>query len=525
LNRIRRFFFGCATAFSLAAAAIAVLAGVPLWAAPNGQGSEAVRPPDEIIVRYKSLNRFAAHGSVLRRLGRHIEIVRIDGGRFRTAGIDKWAALREKINEIKKDANVLYAEPNYLGKFEETVPPAPNDPNYASQWWLPAVGDRTVWALGRGDGVVVAVIDTGVDLSHPDLKANLLTNGYNFGDDNTTPQDVMGHGTKVAGIIAAGRNNAIGVTGLAPEARILPLKINPGGDGTFTSDRLAAAIDYAVEKKAKIINLSLTVDNQTQTVTDAIDAALKAGVVMVAASGNDGGTVSFPANMPGVIGVAATDQSKKLASFSNTGKEVTVAAPGVSIYSTALGGSYGSANGTSFSAPIVSATIADLMSINPALPATDFAKYLRDNAATVSGGAYSYGCLDAGKTANSLVPHLLLSKQQFSSLESLPVNYTLPPTGGAVDIYVAVQTPLGEYALHPDGRWTPVTETGYVAFAAGYSAAAPLSGTLFGAGGVFSAIPLAGLPSGDYTWRTAVVASASKKIVGDVITSTISLGK
>lgn len=457
-------------------------------------------------------------------MDRHTEVVRHDGGRFRTSGIDKWSALRDKINAIKKDANVLYAEPNYLGRFEETVPPAPNDPNYASQWWLAAVGDRTVWALGRGDGVVVAVIDTGVDFSHPDLKANLLTNGYNFGDDNTTPQDVMGHGTKVAGIIAAQRNNAIGVTGLAPEARILPLKINPGGDGTFTSDRLAAAIAYAVEKGAKIINLSLTVDNQTQTVMDAISAALKAGVVMVAASGNEGGVVSFPANMPGVISVAATDQSNKLASFSNTGKEVTVAAPGVNIYSTALGSSYGSASGTSFSAPIVSAAIADMMSINPALPVTGFAEYLRDHAGTVAGGTYSYGALNAGKTANALVPHLLLGKQQFSSLELLLVNYALPPTGGAVDVYVSVQTPAGEYSLRPDGHWTPTAETGYVPLAAGYSAIASRSGTLFGSSGIFAAIPLTGLPSGAYTWRTALVGSTSHNIVGDVITTTMSLG-
>ena len=221
--------------------------------------------------------------------------------------------------------------------------------------------------------------------------------------------------------------------------------------------------------------------------------------------------------------VAATDQSNKLASFSNTGPEVTVAAPGANIYSTALGGNYGSASGTSFSAPIISAAIADMVSINPTLPATGFAKYLRDNVKSIGGGTYSYGIVDAGKAANGLVPHLLLGKQQFSSLESLSANYVLPPTGGAVDIYVAVQTPFGEYTLHPDGHWTP-TETGYVPFAAGYSAATPLSGTFFGNSGIFGAIPLTGLPSGAYTWRTALIASASHKIVGDVITATMSLG-
>lgn len=518
MKRIKRFLSG------LAATAILASVSFPLWASPVGRESGAARAPDEIIVKYKSLNRFAGHGQVLRRMGRHTEVVRHDGGKSKVAGSDRWAALQEKIRKIRKDPNVLYAEPNYLGRFEETVPPAPNDPSYASQWWLPAVGDGAMWALGRGDGVVVAVIDTGVDLSHPDLAANLLTNGYNFGDDNATPQDQMGHGTRVAGIIGAQQNNGLGVSGLAPATKILPIKINPGAQGTFTSDRLASALDYAVAKGTKIINLSLTVDNQTQTVKDAIQAALDAGVVVVAATGNEGGVVAFPANMPGVIGVAAIDQDNKLASFSNTGAEVTVAAPGVSIYSTGLNGGYGSSSGTSFAAPIISAVLADVLSINPSLPPSGFAQYLRENAKSMVGGTYTYGIVDAGKTANSLVPHLLLGKQQFSSLESLPITYTLPPTGGAVDIFVAVQTPIGEYALKPDGHWAQVAQTGYVPLAVGFSSATALSGTLFGSGGIFASYPLAGLPAGAYTLRTALVGSASHKIIGDVITTTVSLG-
>lgn len=494
------------------------MAAAPLWA------GDAVRMPDEIIVKYKSFNRFAEHGQMVRRVNRHTDVVRHERGGFEAVGMDRWAALREKIKTIKKDPNVLYAEPNYYGRFAETVPLPPSDPSYASQWWLPAVGDRSMWALGRGSGVIVAVIDTGADLTHPDLVANLLPNGYNFGDGNAIPQDRLGHGTRVSGIIAASQNNNLGVSGLAPEAKILPIKINPGAEGTFTSDHLATAIDYAVSNGAKVINLSLTVDNETQTVRDALQAALDAGVVVVAAAGNDGGAVAFPANMTGVIGVAATDQSNQLASFSNTGPEISVAAPGTNVYSTVLGGTYGGGSGTSYSAPIVSAVLADVISVNPSLPASGFSRYLRENTNAISGGTYAYGVVDAGKTGNSLVPHLVLSKQQFSSLESLPVNYTLPPTGGAVDIYVAVMTPAGEYALHPDGHWTTVAESGYVPFALGYSSSVASSGTLFGSGGIFSAISLASLPGGTYTWRTALVGKTTGKVVGDVITSTMFLG-
>lgn len=494
---------------------------LPLW------GANEARVPDEIIVKYKSLNRFADHGPVMRRPNRHIEVLRHDGGRFQAAGKDKWASLHEKIARIKKDPNVLYAEPNYLGHFEETVPQPPNDPTYASQWWLPAVGDRTMWALGRGSGVVVAVIDTGVDLTHPDLAANLLGTGKNYGDaidGNASPQDLLGHGTRVAGIIAAGQNNGIGVSGLAPEAKILPIKINPGGQDIFDSAGLATAIDYAVSQGAKIINLSLTVDNQTQTVRDALQAALNAGVAVVAAAGNAGGAVEFPATMAGVIGVAATDQSGRLASFSNFGPEVALAAPGTSIVSTLLGGGYGlGADGTSFAAPIVSAALADVVSINPTLPSSAFAQYLRANTKTVSGGTYPFGILDAGQTGNSLVPHLVLSKQQFSALESLTMNFVLPPTGDAMNIYIAVQTPLGEYALHSDGSWTAVPISGYVPIAIGYRSGTTLSGMLFGSGGVFGAISLAGLPAGAYTWRTALVNTALGSVVGDVIVTPMTL--
>ncbi len=481
-------------------------------------GAAEIRVPDEIIVKYKTLNRFADHGAIARRVNRHTEVVRVAGGHFQAARRSKWADIQEQIAAIKQDPNVLYAEPNYLGHFAETVPPPPNDPSYASQWWLPVVGDRALWALGRGNGVVVAVIDTGVDLSHPDLVPNLLSNGYNFGDGNAIPQDQLGHGTHVAGIIAAAQNNSQGVSGLAPAAKILPIKINPGALGTFTSDRLGSAIAYAVSQGAKIINLSLTVDQQTQTVQDALQAALNAGVTVVAAAGNLGGVVEFPATMPGVIGVAATDQSGKLAGYSNFGPEITIAAPGSSIYSIVLGGSYGpGADGTSFAAPIVSAALADVVSINPSLPASQFAAYLRSSAKAISGGAYPFGVLDAGATGNSLVPHLVLSKQQFSAQESFAMNFVLPPTGDAMNIYVAVQTPLGEYALHSDGSWTAVTPSGYVPIALGYRSGATLSGTLFGSGGVFGAISLAGLPTGAYTWRTALVNTVSGSVVGDVI--------
>ena len=503
-----------------------LFAALVLWAGLNCI-SNAAQPlvPDEIIVKYKSSNRFIDHGAIARRQGRHLDVVKLDAGESSKAGKFKPNRLWQRIRQIRQDSNVLYAEPNFHGHFEQTIAAAPDDTSYPNQWWLPAVGDRQMWALGRGTGVVVAVIDTGVDMTHPDLVPNLLSNGYNFGDGNANPQDMRGHGTQVAGIIAASQNNGFGVSGLAPESKILPIKINVGDQDYFTSDRLANAIAYAVSQGAKIINLSLTADQQTQTVQDAIQSALDMGIIVVAAAGNYSGAVEFPANMPGVLGVAATDEFNHLASFSKTGPEITVAAPGTNILSTALGGGVIAyyPGGTSFSAPIVAATVADMLSVNPALPGDVISKQLRDNASVIGGGQYPFGSVNAGASGNSLVPHLQLSNQQFSAIDSISLNYSLPPTGTAVDVYVAVQTPSGIFSLRPSGNWAVVSQDGYQPVARGYSSEKTTTGSLFGSGAFFPSISLNNFPSGSYAWYIAMLASSSGRLVGNVIVTNMEL--
>lgn len=481
--------------------------------------------PDEIIVKYRSSSRLADHGKVARRLGKHVDVVKQDERPRSESETSRSRRLRQKIDQIRLDSNVLYAEPNFLGHFAETVPAAPNDASYSSQWWLPAVGDREMWALGRGAGVIVAVIDSGVDLDHPDLKPNLLSKGYNFGDGNAIPQDQMGHGTQVAGIVAARQNNGIGVSGLAPDAKILPLKINVGGQNSFSSDHLANAIAYAVDRGARIINLSLTVDQGTRTVQEAIQAALDQGVIVVAAAGNIGGAVEFPANMPGVFAVAATDQSNSLSPSSNFGPEILVAAPGSNILSTALGGGVAASNpgGTSFSTPVVSAAIADMLSINPTLPVEAIFSQLRETASAIGNGLYTFGKLNAGAAGNSLVPHLQMSKQQFSTADSVSVNYSMPPTGTAMDVYVAVATPAGNFSLRPDGTWLPVIQDEYQPIATGYRSGTRASGGLFGSAGLFPPIDLNGLPTGDYTWAIAMLGTSTGRLVGEVMTFTMQL--
>lgn len=476
--------------------------------------------PDSIIVRYKDIVLPGDHGRIVNLLSADTAVVAVDMAGAATPA-ERQARLQQRLAQIRGDARVRYAEPNRKGRFEGLLAAAPNDPEYANQWWLPAMGDRSMWAVGTGEGVTVAVIDSGVDMTHPDLVANLLA-GYDWGDQDANPQDALGHGTRVAGIVAAAQNNGIGVSGLAPKAKILPVKVSSGSNGTFSSDVLNQAIRYAVDMGAQVVNLSLTVDTETQTVQGAVQYALDRGVAVVAAAGNTGGTVAFPASMAGVIGVAATDEAGKLASYSNHGPEITVAAPGTSVTTTLLGGSYGYGSpGTSFSAPIVSAALADLRSLNPALPASAYAAYLKANTTAINGGSYSFGLLQAGRMGLSMIPALTLDKAAYTQADTVTVAYSLPPTGAAMDIYVAVVTPVGEFALRPDGQWGLVGS--YVPVAVGYNGAAAASGRLFGAGGIFPGIALAGLPAGPYTWRIAMFDAARGRWVGAVNTTDMSL--
>ncbi len=216
--------------------------------------------------------------------------------------------------------------------------------------------------LVTGSGVTIAIIDTGVDLTHPDLKANLVA-GYDFVDSDGTPQDGNGHGTNVAGIAAAALNG-VGVSGVAPAAKILPVRVLDN-DGRGSTSGVAAGVTYAADR-AQILNLSLGSVYPNTTLQNAINyAANTKGRLVVAASGNcgdfyypyNGCTVqnqpSYPGAWPNVLAVAATDNYDGHASFSTSGSYVDVAAPGVDIYNTYMGNSYYTESGTSQATPHV----------------------------------------------------------------------------------------------------------------------------------------------------------------------------
>lgn len=251
-----------------------------------------------------------------------------------------------------------YAEPNY--RMQATM--TPNDTYYSRQYGLPQIKGPASWDLTLGDSaVVIAIVDTGVDLNHPDLASKIVT-GTDLVNGDSTPEDDNGHGTHCAGIAAAITNNGVGVAGVAPNCKIMPVKVlDAAGSGYLST--VAQGIRYAANGGAKVISLSLGSSSQSQTLQDAITYAIGKGAVVVAAAGNDGVSSKFyPAACTGVISVAAVDSSDAKASFSNYGSWVSVAAPGVRVYSTWMGDSYAYASGTSMATPYVAGEAAMLFS-------------------------------------------------------------------------------------------------------------------------------------------------------------------
>ncbi|MBW1824553.1 MAG: peptidase S8 [Deltaproteobacteria bacterium] len=262
--------------------------------------------------------------------------------------------------ELKKDPDIIHVEPNYYGEFLSE----PNDPDYDQQWYLPNIEAPDAWDISLGKDVIIALVDSGVDLDHEDLVDNILPDGWDFGNDDDDPNDEYGHGTQVCGVIAAIQNNNLGISGIAPESKILPLKISESG--VPIASAVAEAILYASDHGAKIINLSLQLGGDPQVVTDAVDYAVTNGVLLVAAAGQDpGGPVRFPANLENVMAVSAADDTNGLWFNSNYGPEIELTAPGEDIYTTKLGGGHITSSGTSLSAPMVSAVAALIISSHP----------------------------------------------------------------------------------------------------------------------------------------------------------------
>lgn len=228
-------------------------------------------------------------------------------------------------------------------------------PAQVMSWGIKDVNANPAWAATRGSGIKVGVIDTGIDLSHPDLAAN-IKGGYNAIRPTRSANDDNGHGTHVAGIIAA-IDNTIGVVGISPQADLYAIKVlNSSGSG-YLSD-IIEGMDWSIANHMQVINMSFGTSSNVQSFHDAVMRVNNVGIVQVAAAGNSGGGVIYPAAYPEVIAVSAVDSTNTIAGWSSRGSQVALSAPGVDIYSTYRGSVYRTLSGTSMAAPHVSAVAA-----------------------------------------------------------------------------------------------------------------------------------------------------------------------
>ncbi|MGG4394733.1 S8 family serine peptidase [Paenibacillus thiaminolyticus] len=305
----------------------------------------------------------------------------------------------EWLETLRQSEHVEYVQPNQTVR-TLNASAKPNDPLYSQQSYLRQIGADKAWAQAKGNSnITIALVDTGVDLNHPDLKHNLVK-GTNLLEAGL-PMDDNGHGTSVAGVLASVGNNGKGTTGVLWNAKIMPIKALDA-QGYGDEDKLGAGILYAVDHGAKIVVMSVGLYRYSKYMEDIVNYAEKKGVLLVAATGNDGlryqekVEVKYPAAYPTVLAVGGSSPDLLVEPRSNTGPEVDLVAPW-HVYTTALGGGYKAEEGTSMSAPQAAGAAALLWSKYPGLKPYQIREHLRRTAQNIESAGWDrqsgYGLL------------------------------------------------------------------------------------------------------------------------------------
>ena len=403
------------------------------------------RRPDTVSYKWKAQmtdQERQALASVLVKYDLVLDKKIADGGIIRVkakrgAGISEEALA----DALMQSGGVEWAEPDYV--VDAVV--IPNDPYYFSQWWHQNIASAGAWDITTGvTQIVVAVCDTGVDVTHPDLVRNLILPGWNTYLNNTNCIDTYGHGTAVAGCAAAIGNNSIGMAGMAWNVKILPIRITyQDGIGSAYITDIADGIVYGSDHSAKVVNVSFGGFSYSTIIT-AADYARGKGALVVFAAGNDGLDLTGSADSASILLVGATTSFDSRASFSNYGAPIDVVAPGESILTCVMGGTYGYWSGTSFSAPITAGLAALIFSVNPSFTPAQVATLItsscKDLGATGDDSVYGFGLIQAAGAvakAKSLVVNLL------------PVaKATATPTSGSLPLVVSLD---GSQSSDSDG--------------------------------------------------------------------------
>lgn len=325
---------------------------------------------------------------------------------------------------------VEYAELDRLVEPETTTA---NDPNYGNAWHLATLGAPTAWDVAKGSGVTVAILDSGIDGTHPDLVGNLVA-GWNLVDNNSNTSDVYGHGTEVAGVVGALSNNGIGVTSIAWQTQLMPVRVAQTSGSAYIST-IASGITWAADHGARIANASFATLTGSPSIQSAANYMRSKGGLVVVSAGNSG-TLDTTTDSTAVISVSATTSSDALASWSSYGSYIDVAAPGSGIWTTKMGGGYAPVSGTSFSSPVTAGVLALMMSANPTLSNNDLETLLKNSAVDLGTPGYDqyygHGRIDAAAAVDAA------TKFGVTIDTESPTASINAPTGGTVSSTIVV---------------------------------------------------------------------------------------
>jgi thermitase len=382
---------GLRCASKLTAALALVMAALTAGGAAQAQQPRRA-VSDELLVGFRAgvgpggrFRLFRDHGAnYVDDIGQSIRVVRIRVPAHLLESIKRRLERRPEVKFVDKN-------------FEHDPVLLPNDPQYASQWHLPKILAPLSWDVTQGTpGAVIAILDSGIDATHPDFAGKLVA-GYNTYSNSTLTTDQFGHGTEVAGAAAASTNNGQGVAGVAGAAPIMPVRVTNAAGGATTAS-IANGIIWAADHGARVINLSFNGIAGNATIRAAAEYAYNHGTLVVAASGNCACADPTPDN-PFVLSVGATDENDAPAYFSSTGPFVDLSAPGTNILTTAMFGQYVTDSGTSLASPIVAGVAALMLSAKPSLTPAQLTLLLESTAVDVGGDGYDpafgYGRVDA----------------------------------------------------------------------------------------------------------------------------------
>ena len=391
----------------------------------KGETTYAEVSPDEveIIVQYKT---DIDSEEIITHSNKKIEKIKV-----------KKEELDETLDNLRKQNHVLYVEEDAPVE----VHGQPNDIFFNKQWYLSAIGADEAWKKTNvaDETITVAVIDTGVDSSHVDLRGR-VTVGFNFLDDNLNTMDVNGHGTAVSGIIAAIYNNQVGITGVAGNAniKILPLKV-AGEDGKGKVSDMVDAIYYAAEYGVDVINISMGTSSNSTILKEAVEYAVSKDIVVVASAGNDGTSEKeYPASYPSVISVGSISKNNLKSTFSNYNEQVDFVAPGESILTTSPDDLFVYYSGTSFSSAVVSGAVAYMLATDPTLTADVLISKMEETSTDLGPAGkdsrYGYGLINLAEAVtgqNEVTPftELILEEEviEMSVGETTQITHHISP--------------------------------------------------------------------------------------------------